>query len=311
MKKLNRRRFLAGGAATAAALGLAAPSRHGAGRAAPADRHILRPSAVARSEGIVDTHVYIGRWPFRHLPGDEIDSLLATLEANGVGQAWAGPFEALFHKDVARLNRQVERLCRERGGRRLLPVGTVNVKYPGWERDVEECRQLGMRVLRVHPTYQNYDLDGEPAFKGLLHMAAERDMIVQVVAWMQDERHHHPMMPVPRLNLAPLPELVESVPSARVQVINGIRNPELPIARVLAAHPRIWTDFGNMDTLRCVATLLEIFPEDRVCFSSFEPMIYIDMNLLKMQESAIPEPVARRILSDNARALLGPHRRRT
>ena len=45
---------------------------------------------------MIDTNVYLSRWPFRRLPLDETPALVAKLHEQGVEQAWAGSFDAVL-----------------------------------------------------------------------------------------------------------------------------------------------------------------------------------------------------------------------
>ena len=75
---------------------------------------------------IVDTNVYLSRWPFRRLPGDEPRDLVAKLKEHNVTQAWAGSFDALLHEDLAAANARLAESCDTHGGGLLLPFGSVN-----------------------------------------------------------------------------------------------------------------------------------------------------------------------------------------
>jgi hypothetical protein len=80
-------------------------------------------------------------------------------------------------------------------GRTFLCRLVVNPKLPDWEEDLRRCHEeFGCRD-RVHPNYHDYTLT-DPAFLRLLQLAAERGLIVQVAAWMEDERCPNPLLRV-------------------------------------------------------------------------------------------------------------------
>src|SRR5262245_44100887 len=92
--KFTRRTFLQTTA------GAAAFTAMGACSAAPA-----QPGSPTRSSGgIVDTNVWLSRWPFRRLPLDETPALVTKLRTAGVVAAWAGSFDGMLHKDLASAN---------------------------------------------------------------------------------------------------------------------------------------------------------------------------------------------------------------
>src|SRR4051812_28777071 len=88
------------------------------------------------SESITDTHVYVGHWPHKQLSGDDLVRLVADLRKSGVGRAWAGSFDGLFHKDVAGVNQRLAKECARVGDGMLIPFGTINPTLPDWEDDI-------------------------------------------------------------------------------------------------------------------------------------------------------------------------------
>ena len=281
--KMKRRSFLAGSLA-------------GTANAAPA--------AGASTEWI-DVHVYLSRWPFRKIIGDDTDPLAAQLRAHGVTQAWAGSFDTVFYKDMTAANERLAAECRKHPGL-LVPFGGVNPMLPDWEEDLRRCREtFHMPGIRIHPAYHNYNL-AHPAAGRLFQLAAERGMVVQIAAWMEDERHQNPLMQVPKVDLSPLPGLLEKTPGLRVVVLNGTQG--VPAAaKVLAAcrrFPNVAFDFAELDSLAEVRALINAAGLERVVFGSYAPMFYFSSAVLKMREAGCTEVERRAILAENARRLM-------
>ena len=167
--QLSRRDFLA----ATAALGAVATLRAAGDAAAP----------------LVDTHVYLGRWPFRRVPLDEPAALVGKLREHGVASAWVGTPDALLHKDLAAANARLADDCVRHGAGLLLPMGTVNPAHPGWEAELRRCAELhGMKGVRLFPNYHGYTL-AEPRAAAALARATELGLLVQIAVQLRSEEH--------------------------------------------------------------------------------------------------------------------------
>jgi len=291
-KRMRRRRFLETSLAAGAALGLAAAG----GRA---------PAAAPASESLIDVSVNLGRWPFRRLPHDQPAELAAMLRRHNVRQAWTANLAGLFHKDVRAANAWLVEQCKRHGDDLFIPFGTVNPMWLDWEEDLRRCHEEhNMPGIRLHPNYHRYTLD-EPAFANLFTQAAERGLIVQIVPWMEDERHHHPLTPRPTVNLRPLPNLIKRVPTSRVMILNGSRTPGQQAVSLLEDFENVWFDFAKLDVIDGLGRLLQRVPAERVVFGSHAPLFYFESARLKMQESVLTPQQAQAIRSGNAQRLLG------
>src|SRR4051794_24592483 len=102
----------------------------------------------------IDTNVYLFRWPFRRVRGDELPDFVERLRRHGVTEAWAGSLEGLMHRDVEGVNQRLVDVCRQVDRPRLVPFGTVNPTLPDWEEDVRRCAEkFRMPGIRLHPAY--------------------------------------------------------------------------------------------------------------------------------------------------------------
>ncbi len=255
------------------------------------------------NEPIIDANVYLSRWLTRRLPEDETGRLVAKLREHGVVEAWAGSFDGLLHKDLAAVNEQLARECREQKEIKLVPFGSVNPTLPDWEDDLRRCaEEHRMPGIRLHPNYHDYKLD-HPAFARLLKLAAERKLLVQLAVLMEDERMMHPRLRVPPVNVAPLPALVQATPGARVLLLNALTTVR-GNGLVALRGGEIYLDMAMMEGVGGVAQLLEQFPLERVLFGSYAPFFYFDSAVLKLKESALKEEQLRAVRHDNARRLV-------
>jgi hypothetical protein len=208
---------------------------------------------------MIDTNVYLSRWPFRRLRGDETPELVAMLRRAGVTQAWAGSFDALLHKDIAGVNARLADECRR------------HVTLPDWEEDLRRCHDVHkMAGIRLHPNYHGYGLD-HPSFWKLLEGAAQRGLLVQVALKMEDERTQHPLLRVPTLEAALLTK--PEIPGLRMMVLNTFRAPTVAIPYDIAM-------------IEGVAGLNRAGVE-RACFGSYAPFFILESAVMKLKESAV------------------------
>ncbi len=261
------------------------------------------PGAV--SGQIVDTNVYLGNWPGREMP--QASELVTLLRGHGVREAWCGSFDALLYKDIGAVNAGLVRQCGEHGPGFLLPFGAVNPVLPDWEEDLRRCHEeFRMPGIRLHPNYQGYSL-GHPAFARLLAMAAERGLLVQIAAWMEDERTQHPLLRVPMVDLARLAPVLAKVPSAKVMVLNAFISVRLAQKFLAGLKPfqQLTFDLAMQEQVAGLKVLMDAVGIERVVFGSYSPMFYFEAAAFKFSESALTPEQSAPLLSGNARRLLG------
>lgn len=253
---------------------------------------------------IIDTNVYLSRWPFRRLAGDETPALVAKLRNQGVVQAWAGSFDGLLHRDMASVNERLASGCRQHGDGFLLPFGSINPTLPDWEDDLRRCHEVHqMRGIRLHPNYHGYQLD-DPRFARLLAMAVERGLLVQLALSMEDERTQHPLMPVKHVDPKPLPEIVKTLPKLRLVIVNAFRALRVEQVDKLAATGQVYFDIAMLENVAGVAKLAAQIPTDRIVFGSHYPFFYFESALLKLRESGLSGLQLEAIREANSRKLL-------
>ena len=254
---------------------------------------------------IIDTNVYLSRWPFRRLDGDEPAHLLAKLRQWKVGQAWAGSFDGLLHRDIAGVNIRLAQACRDHGQGMLVPFGEINPRLPDWQEDLRRCHEdHKMPGIRLHPNYHGYVLD-DPAFTELLRLATARGMIVQLAGRMEDERTQHPLLHVPPVDLAPLADAVKRVPGLRMELLNcGVHFREEQVRSALDAG-EVYTEISSVEGVGGVGRVVHELPLSRLLFGSYYPFFDFESALFKMRESGLDDTSQKAINEDNARRLVG------
>ncbi|MDP6556487.1 MAG: amidohydrolase family protein [Pirellulaceae bacterium] len=252
---------------------------------------------------IVDVNVNLSRWPFRRLPFDQTARLVAELRQNQITEAWAGSFDGLLHRDVAAVNARLSAECKRLGGGLLRPVGTVNPALPDWQEDVRRCHEEhGMHAIRINPNYHGYKLD-DTACDALFHLAGERRMIVQLVLKMEDVRTHHPLMPVPTVDVKPLAALVAKHPKVRLIVMNNYGTIRSDAAARLADAGQVYFEISHAEQVGALEKLVQQVPYERVLFGSHFPFFNLQASLLKFRESELGGFMVEAIQRGNARTI--------
>jgi predicted TIM-barrel fold metal-dependent hydrolase len=221
---------------------------------------------------ITDTHAYLSRWPHARLVGDEPANLVAQLKKSGVNQAWAGTFDGLFHKDLASANERLTHACAEFGDNLLLPFGSINPTLPAWEDDIRRCREtFHMRGIRLHPTYHGYTLT-DPRFARLLELAVDVDLVIQIIAALDDKQHRWLSPPADSLNLETLPKAGAQFPKSRLLVSGAKATAILDLSTRRADHQQFYFDISPFNTSSDLQRLLESVSADRLTLGSGAPL---------------------------------------
>jgi predicted TIM-barrel fold metal-dependent hydrolase len=255
---------------------------------------------------VIDTNVYLSRWPTRRLPCDELPPLIDKLKAKEVAQAWVGSFDALLHKDIGGVNARLAEECKRRGDVLLVPFGSVNPTLPDWEEDLRRCQEVfRMPGIRLHPNYHGYKLD-DPRFARLLDLAAERGLLVQLAVRMEDPRTQHALLTVPDVDPAPLIQLLPKHPQLRLQVLNAMTSLRPDLLDKLIAAGNLSVEIGMLEGVNGVQKLLAHVPPKRVLFGSYFPFYAWEAAELKLRESPLGEAQREAIRGSSARAVLSP-----
>lgn len=250
---------------------------------------------------LVDTHVYLFPFPFRRVPHDEPEQLVACLKRHGVSAAWAGSFDALLHKDIASANARLWETCRRVGDDLLVPCGTVNPTIPNWQKELQRCVQdYQMPMIRVFPGYHGYSLDA-PEVGRLLGSAAEAGLAVQIVVEMEDIRGQNPLLAVKPVDVNPLLHWLHDIPALRVMLLNCHRSVPVQKLRQLMASGNVYVDLGMLEGMVALERVTAMIPVERICFGSYSPVFYFESALLKILESRLGDSDREAICYGNAK----------
>jgi predicted TIM-barrel fold metal-dependent hydrolase len=121
---------------------------------------------------------------------------------------------------------------------------------------------------------------------------------------MEDERTQHPLMPVPPVDLKPLPAIVAKLPDLKLIVLNSKLDPRTDAFAPLAKLPNISFDIPMLEGVGRVADLVARVGAGRVLFGSHAPLFILDSAILKLKEAGLKDEDVKRIQNANAVGLL-------
>lgn len=102
-------------------------------------------------------------------------SLLSSMEAGGIDLSVVLPV-ATAARQVKKLNDHAAALNETYSGK-LFSLGAMHPDYEDYRAELSRVRSLGLRGIKLHPVYQETDID-DPRFLKILDRAAELDLLV-------------------------------------------------------------------------------------------------------------------------------------
>lgn len=258
---------------------------------------------------ITDSFIHLFEWPFRDLKYSDTGKLIDKLKSHSIGEAWAGSFEALFHKDIDKTNRRLLEECRKKDPDYLKPVGSVNPTWPDWEEDLRRCdEEYHMAGIRVHPVYQMIELSS-PEFRNLVEQVTKRGMFIQIAGDLEDPRHHHPLVKVHNIPFEPLLDVAKMMPEARIQLVHWNRKVRGDLFRKLIEETNITFDTSRLEGAGELGGLIagdswygpdKEIPANRFIFGSHAPFFAVESALLKLFEHPMTEDQLLIVMKKNA-----------
>ena len=240
------------------------------------------------SSGLIDTNVHLSHWNTRHSWATTPAILAARLRRHGVTSAWVGTYEGVLHTDLAGANTRLANACATQADL-LRPFGTVNPTFPDWEEDLRRCHEVHrMPGVRLFPNYHGYQLD-DPRFVRLLDLASQRRLLVQLMVTVEDDRSQNPALTAAPVQTAPLADVLERLPGARVMLLNAttrLLGSGIPLVQRFTKAGVLF-EIATLEGVAGIEVLLQKVPDIRLCFGSHTPYFYFEAALLKLEESAL------------------------
>ena len=139
----------------------------------------------------VDPSVFIGPYPFRHVPHPDPDVLVRVMEREAIDHAWVGHLPSAWYRDPSPGNEELYRSL-EPFRDRLSPAPAVRPDFPGWERALDQAVSVGAAAVRIYPAqWQLGPADGRVA--ELAVACGDRKLPIVLTVRFEDLRQRHPV----------------------------------------------------------------------------------------------------------------------
>jgi hypothetical protein len=139
----------------------------------------------------LDPSVFVGQYPFRHLPHPDPDVLVRVLDRERIERAWVGYLPAAFHRDPAPGNAELLRLLAPHSDR-LAPAPVIRPDFPRWERALADAADAGAPAVRAWPAQWRFGPDDARLAELALACGARRMPLILTVRF-EDLRQRHPL----------------------------------------------------------------------------------------------------------------------
>lgn len=254
---------------------------------------------------ILDVNAYLGPFAFRALRHDTAARLVALMDARKIDRAVVSSALAITYRNPQPANEALAAEVKSQGGR-LIPFAVINPAYAGWRDDLDACRALGFRGLRLYPTWHRYAL-GDSACLELVDAATAMGMIVSIPMRVEDVRNQSWLIDVPEVPLSDVAKLVAARPAARFLLLNGVGYANSPLGRKDALPANYLIEISRMDSVLGdeIGTLVSRLGADRLAFGTGMPFHYPDLAQLKLEVLHASDADKAKIAGGNAAAWLG------
>ncbi|MCC7492260.1 MAG: amidohydrolase family protein [Fimbriimonadaceae bacterium] len=237
---------------------------------------------------IIDCHTMFGFWPQRRADISP-ETLVNLVREHQVSTALTMSTTGIF-ADFNRGNEETVAICRK-AGRLLLPIGTIDPRrFVGTIEEIDRLADAGVRIWRLFPEIQGWDLASRPVGP-ILQRLGERRCTLLISA----SRSGEPTRIADRTAEFRLPT-----------VLLGVTNLQLgELVAVLPTAPHLLLETRRLADPAVVRALGQRFGFDKLVFGSASPLQYLSSALLPLQKAGLSAADLEQVLGGNMHRRLG------
>ena len=222
----------------------------------------------------IDANVFIGPYPFRHLPHPDPEVLVRVLEREGMDAAWVAHLPSAFYRDPFAGNDLLFSAL-EPHAELLRVVPAIHPGWPRWERSLREVARRGAVAIRAYPPQWSMG-PHDPAMLDLARACAEHGLPLVLTTRFEDPRQRHWLDAAGDLQGAAIRAIARADERVRVLVTSAGRAlvEEVHWGLTPSERSRVWWDISWIwgppgDDL---AHLLRTVGPDRFVYGSAWPL---------------------------------------
>jgi predicted TIM-barrel fold metal-dependent hydrolase len=236
----------------------------------------------AKESMIIDCNAFIGHYPFRRLSNTTVEQMVTLMDRNGIGRSIVSALPAVFYRDAHSGNRDLWEAI-EKYQDRFVPIATVNPRYVGWEKDLEEALvKWKMKGVTLVPAHHGYSLTEEIG-QSAIQRVVDYGVPLILTQRFEDRRQRHPWDVAEDLEVKSVIEIAQSFPRLKLMLCNwiGLDGSKLASAGLKG---RCLIDFARLHVIlnRDVPKLIESLGIEAIAFGSHAPFDYLGPSLVKL-----------------------------
>ena len=235
-------------------------------------------------ELIIDAHTHTGGLSkIYHLPDSSTDEMVAEMDRHGLDLAITFPFSAVT-SDFAHGNDIAADAVR-RFADKFIGFACLNPHYRDEIKDeLERCRRMGLRGIKLIADYQRYPTDGPNLFPAYEY-ADEHSWMILNHNWGS-------------------PEFLDRLATDYHRACFIIGHFSLDYADVIARHDNVYQCTCAALNFRDVERLLELVPAEKIVFGSDFPDLPIMFSMGPILYAEISDDDKRKILGLTAQGMM-------
>lgn len=165
---------------------------------------------------VLDPSVFIGGYPFRHVPHPDPDVLVRVMDREHIARAWVGHLPSVFYRDPSAGNGELYRAL-EPFAARLAPAPAIRPDFPAWEAALDSAVAAGAAAVRVYPRHWGLG-PGDSRLAELAIACGERQLPIVATVRFEDLRQRHPLDTAGDVDGATLRAVARAGPQVRLVV---------------------------------------------------------------------------------------------